>query len=146
MRYFFVVLVLMALSFGGGFWWEHGRARSAEKKLGIATSQLIHATTTARLSALEDQLLTLLEDTADKNYGDAAAVSTKFFDAVSGELAQAHEPYVKSAMQSILAQRDQVTSELAKGDPAAHDAFVQMSTTLHHAVTGLVQESAGGGS
>lgn len=144
MRYFFIVIVLMALSFGGGFWWEHEKVESLRHEMNAANSQLAQDTAAVRLCALEDQLLTLEEDTANKNYGDASAVSTKFFDAVSGEISHASQPYVKSAMQSILAQRDQVTGELAKGDPAAHDAFVQMSATLHHALTGLIQQAASG--
>jgi hypothetical protein len=144
MRYFFIVLVLMALSFGGGFWWEHEKVESAQEKLTTANAQLAQAGAAVRLCRLEDQLLTLVEDTANKNYGNAAAVSTKFFDGLNGEASLATPPYVKSAIQSLLAQRDQVTAELANGDPAAHDVFVQMSATLHHAVTGVIQQGGVG--
>ncbi len=134
MRYFFIVLVLMALSFGGGFWWEHGRAESVQSKLNVANSQLAKANDDIRLSRLQSDLLTLVEDTASKNYGDAATASTQFFNQLSAEIPETSRPDVKSAMQSILGQRDQVTAEIAKADPASHDTFVQMSATLHQAI------------
>jgi hypothetical protein len=137
MRYFFIVLVLIALSFGGGFWWEHGRMESVQHKLNAASAQLSQDDAVIRVCRLQDQLLTLVEDTANKNYGDAATVSTKFFNQLASEVSQETQPAVKSAMQSILAQRDQVTAELAKADPAAHDLFVQMLATLHHAMQSL---------
>jgi hypothetical protein len=146
MRYLLITLILMALSFGGGFWWEHGKMEAAQHKLDAANSQLKQTTAAVRLCALQDQMLTMLEDTANKNYGDAAAVSTKFFDAIPAEISQANQPYVKSALQSILAQRDQLTGELAKADPAAHDLLAQISATLHHAVTVDIQQVSGGAS
>ncbi|MDE3169125.1 MAG: hypothetical protein KGL75_03200 [Acidobacteriota bacterium] len=133
MRYFFIVVVLMALSFGGGFWWEHGRAASVQQKLNAASEQLAQANSTLAQCRLQDHLLTLVEDTANKNYGEAAALSTKFFNDVNDEIPRVNQPNVKFALQSILAQRDQATGELAKGDPAAHDLFVQMSMSFHQA-------------
>ena len=141
MRYVFIVLVLMALSFGGGFWWDHGRAESAQGKLDSANAQLAKASDDLRLCRLQDELLTLVEDTANKNYGDAATASTQFFNQLSAEIALTNQPAVKSAMQSILGQRDQVTAEIAKADPASHDIFVQMSATLHHALQPVFSNS-----
>jgi hypothetical protein len=134
MRYFFTVIVLMALSFGGGFWWEHGRAESLQRKSNQANAQLAKANDNVRLGGLQDELLTLVEDTANKNYGDAATASTQFFNQLSAEIGQTNQPALKSALQSILAQRDSVTAAIAKADPASHDTFVQMSATLHHAL------------
>jgi hypothetical protein len=134
MRYFFIVLVLLGLSFGGGFWWEHQRMESVQHRLDAASAQLAQADEIVRLCRLQDQLLTLVDDTASKNYGDAANVSTQFFNQLSDEVSIENRADVKSAMQSILAQRDQVTAELAKGDSSAHDMFMQMSDTLHRAI------------
>lgn len=130
MRIALIVLLLMALSFGGGFWWEHGKMEAVQNKLDTATAQLTASESAVRLCRLQDQLLTLVQTTGAKNYGDAATLSTKFFNALGNEVARATQPNIKSAMQSILAQRDQVTAELAKGDPASHDMFVQMSATF----------------
>jgi len=134
MRYAFIVIVLMALSFGGGFWWEYNRTNSVRGNLQADEARLATDQQTISLSRLQQQLLSLVDDTANKNYGDAAALSTKFFNSLSAAAPNAAEPPVKSALQAILAQRDQVTAELAKGDPASHDLFVQMSNNLHQAL------------
>lgn len=142
MRFALIVLVLMALSFGGGFWWEYDRTAGVRGQLNATTAELTNAQNTLSLCRLQDQLLSLLEETGNQNYGDAAGLSTKFFDNVSEDIPRATEPAVKSAMQSILAQRDQVTGELAKGDPAAHDMFVQMSHNLHQVLDSTAFQSA----
>lgn len=134
MRFALTVLVLMGLSFGGGFWWGHNRTNSVRSRLQAADAQLTIDQHTISLCQLQQQLLSLADDTANKNYGDAAALSTKFFNNLSAEAPNATDPQVKSAMQSILAQRDQVIGDLAKGDPASHDLFVQMSNTFHQAL------------
>ncbi|MGH9739913.1 MAG: hypothetical protein ACRD4X_15195 [Candidatus Acidiferrales bacterium] len=142
MRYF-IVLVLLAVAFGGGFWWAHEKTEAVQNKLDAANAQLTQANATDRVYGLQNQLLTLVDDTANKNYGDAATVSTKFFNDLNGDISQENEAGVKSAMQAILAQRDQVTGELAKGDPASHDMFVQMLAELHRAVGSAATQSAG---
>lgn len=134
MRTALIVLVLMALSFGGGFWWQHEKVKTVETKLDTATAQLSEAEAAVRLCRLQDQLFSLVEETASQNYGNAAALSTKFFNSLNNDVSSTTQPQMKSVMQSILAQRDQVTAELAKGDPAAHDTFVQMSKTFRLAL------------
>ena len=134
MRYLLIVIVLMALSFGGGFWWEHNRAGSVQSQLDTANAQLAKANDDVRLCRLQDELQKVVEDTANKNYGDAATASTLFFNHLSAEVALTNQPAVKSAMQSILAQRDKVTAQIAKADPASHDTLVQMSAALHQAI------------
>jgi len=138
MRFAFIVLVLMGLSFGGGFWWQHNKTDSVRSRLQAANAQLATDQATIRLCKLQQQLLSLVDDTANKNYGDAAALSTKFFNDLSAEAPNATEPQVKSVMQSILGKRDQVIGDLAKGDPASHDLFVQMSNNFHQALQAAV--------
>lgn len=137
MRYFFLVLVLLAVAFGGGFWWEHSQTEAVQHKLDATSAQLAQANATIALCRLQDQLLTMIEDTANKNYGDAAAVSTKFFNDLGDDIARVNQPNLKSTMQMMLSQRDQVTGELAKGDPAAHDLLAQMSMSFHQAVQSM---------
>lgn len=144
MRYAFIVLVLMALSFGGGFWWEYQRTSGVRAQLNSATAELTTAQYNLGLCRLQDQLMSLVEETGNKNYGDAATLSTKFFDNLNDEVSRAADPKVKSAMQSILAQRDQVTAELAKGDPSSHDTFVQMSDAFRQVTSGVVEPATNG--
>jgi len=134
MRFALIVLVLMGLSFGGGFWWEYSRTNSVRGRLQATEAQLTTDQYQISLCQLQQQLLTLVDDTANRNYGDAATVSTKFFNNLNAVESKATEPQMKSLLQSILSQRDTVTADLAKADPTAHDLFVQMSQKFHQAL------------
>jgi type II secretory pathway pseudopilin PulG len=125
-----IVIVLMALSFAGGYLVERGRSADAQAKLAAASTQLSMAQATIQLYQLQGQLLTLIQETGSNNYGDAAARSTKFFDDVRAESTRTTEPDVKSALESVLNQRDAVTTALAKGDPKTHDQLLQLLATF----------------
>ncbi|MGH9715568.1 MAG: hypothetical protein ACRD4R_02390 [Candidatus Acidiferrales bacterium] len=142
MRLALIVIILMALSFGGGFLWEYERTAGVREQLNLATAQLATAENTAKLCRLQQQLLSLVDDTANKNYGEAAALSTKFFNDLNSESSSATQPQVRSTIQSILSQRDEVTADLAKADPASHDLFVQMSENFHQALSGIAFQPA----
>jgi hypothetical protein len=132
MRIAILFVVLMALSFGGGYWLEHEKFEEAQAQVITTAAQLTDAQNTLRFCRLQGQLLTLVDDTGNKNYGDAAVLSTKFFDDLRDDASITAPPNVKSALQSMLGQRDAVTADLAKGDPAVHDLLVQMSAQLRH--------------
>jgi predicted negative regulator of RcsB-dependent stress response len=126
MRRILIVIVLMGLSFAGGYWWERAKWSAAEAKSQTLSAQVSQANATIGLYRLQDQLLTLVQDTGNKNYGDAATLSTKFFDNLSAELTQTTQPGLRSALESIQNQRDAVTAGLAKADPKVHDLLVQL--------------------
>jgi hypothetical protein len=130
LRRIFVVIVLMALSLGGGYWYEHSRWAAAESKSEALSAQLAQDNGTIDLYRLQDQLLSLVQDTGNKNYGDAAALSTKFFDNLRAEASRSTQPEVASALLSIQNQRDAVTAGLAKADPKVHDLLVQLLDTF----------------
>jgi hypothetical protein len=130
MRIAILFVVLMALSFGGGYWLEHQEFEAAQAQVKTTAAQLTDAENTLRFYRLQGQLLTLVDETGNKNYGDAAGLSTKFFNDLRDDASIAAPTNVKSALQTMLGQRDAVTADLAKGDPAAHDLLVQMSAEL----------------
>jgi hypothetical protein len=130
MRLGIIVIVLMILAFLGGYWPQHSKLEEAEGRLAVSSAQLSNAESTVRLCQLQDQLLTLVQESANKNYGDAATLSTKFFNDLRAELMRTIQPDVKSALQSVLDQRDAITAGLAKGDPMVHDLLVQLLATF----------------
>lgn len=140
---FAVVVVLIALAYLAGYWPERTKLREAQSKLDQVSSQLTSAQQTVRLYRLQDQILTLVHETASQNYGNAMTLSTKFFDGVREEISQVQQPALKASLQSILAQRDAVTTALAKGDPAVHDMLQQAASNLHQIVE--QPEGSGGG-
>ncbi len=121
-----IVIVLMGASFGGGYWYEHAQYSAAEKRANALSAQLSEANATVALYHLQEELFTLVQDTANQNYGNAAALSTKFFDDVRAQIAQTRDPNIRSALQSIQDQRDAVTAGLAKADPKVHDLLAHL--------------------
>jgi hypothetical protein len=137
---FAVVVVLIVVAYFVGYWPERTKLQDAESRLAQQSSQLAGAQQTVRLCRLQDQILTLVQEAESQNYGDAMTLSTKFFNGVRDELNRANQPALKSSLQSILAQRDAITSALAKGDPAAQKLLQQQASILQQIVT----QAAGG--
>jgi predicted negative regulator of RcsB-dependent stress response len=126
MRRVLIVVVLMGLSFVGGYWWQHAKWSAAEVKSQTLSTQVSQANATIGLYRLQDELLTLVQETGNNNYGQAAALSTKFFDDLRVAIARTTQPDLQSALESIQNQRDAVTAGLAKADPKVHDLLVQL--------------------
>jgi hypothetical protein len=64
-----------------------------------------------------------------KNYGLAAETSSRFFGRARDAASQAQDATTRKALEDLLASRDKVTAELAKGDAAVmgdlQDLFVK---------------------
>lgn len=87
------------------------------------------------IAALLHDVITLIQETENKNYADASGLATKFFDGLRQEVANTPPSGLKSSLQSALSQRDAVTAALAKGDPKAHDLLEQMLVDFSQNVT-----------
>lgn len=127
-----IVLIVAAYLFG--FWPQHQKAQRTEKQLEAVTTSLASARAQVRLCRLQQELLGMVNETNQKNYGLASTLSSKFFNAVRDELPRQTDPKVTMALQSILRQRDPVTSALAKGDPSALGLIQPMEKTMFQAV------------
>lgn len=127
-------IVLIAAAYLFGFWPQYQKAQRAEKQLEAVTSALASARAQVRLCRLQQNLLGMVSQTSQKNYGLASTLSSKFFNAVRDELPRQTDPKVTMALQSILRQRDPVTSALAKGDPSAVGLLQPMEKTMFQAV------------
>ncbi len=64
-----------------------------------------------------------------KNYGIAAGTTARFFNRVRDLANQAPDANAKKTYEELLAPRDKITAELAKGDPSVmgdlQDLFVR---------------------
>lgn len=137
MRLSLAVIVLMVISFVAGYWIEHRRAADAQRNAAAVSSELSNAKATIHLYQLQDQLLALSMQTASKNYGDAATLSTKFFDDLRQTATRTPQTDVKSELESVLDQRDAVTAALARGEPNAHELLVQLLDSFRQILTKL---------
>jgi len=73
-----------------------------------------------------------------KNYGLAAATTTRFFNRVREVANLTADPNYKKALENLLVSRDKVTAELAKGDAGVMSDLQELFTKTRQ-VTGVEQ-------
>ena len=127
---FLLVLILIAGAYLAGYLPEHGRLEEAQRNLQAAEAKLADAQNQVRLYALESRLSRLVDIVGERNYGDAAKLSSDFFDAVRAEISATDKDEVKSTLEAVLGMRDSVTSKLAMGDASVLDQLRQAMSHL----------------
>jgi len=120
---FVLVVALVAGAYVAGYLPEHRRLVESRLELGAAESQLANAQARLRLYTLQSRLARMIETVRERNYGDAAKLSTEFFDGVRAETNQGQDAKVSSDLEAVLAIRDSVTMRLAVGDASILDAL-----------------------
>jgi hypothetical protein len=58
-------------------------------------------------------------EAVQKNYGKPGEYSKEFFDQAQRIVSSTGDPALRNSLRDILAARDQITADLAKGDAAA---------------------------
>lgn len=135
-------IILIGAAYVLGFWPQYQKRKSSQRQLELANVQVANLQSRIQLYQLQHDLLGVIRQTEQKNYGQASALSTKFFDAIRIDLPRQTQPKVKTALQSILQQRDAVTSALAKADPSA----LGLLQPLENKMFQVLSEPAGPGS
>lgn len=123
----YAVVILSAFLIGLVPMWLAARARATERDL--ARQEL-------RMTQLENTLAAAAILARRGDYEPARAAASAFYTALRAELDDTHPVFPVSqreAMQAFIAQRDQVITLLARGDPAAAerlgDAYVSYRET-----------------
>lgn len=106
-----LVLVLLVAVFLAGFLPSYFKAHRLELELRSARWEV-------QLAQLRDLASLTYFQANQKDYGLASATSTQFFDRTRAVANQAPDANVKGPLEELLRSRDQITAELAKGDPA----------------------------
>lgn len=112
-----VVVVLVTAAYVAGYWPEHERRAYAEARGRELQARLDSAEARVRLGEVLGQSLRVSDAVDARNFGDAAALSSAYFDRVRQE-AITQPPDVQQALDRILQNRDRVTAALARSDPA----------------------------
>jgi hypothetical protein len=114
-----LVIVLAGLAYLVGYWPEHQRREALEGQVTSLQGELAEVQARVRLGGLLGQLLALEDAVSAQNYGQAQALSSKFFGAVRAEATRTAAPGVKEALERVVRMRDPVTASLTRGDPQA---------------------------
>jgi hypothetical protein len=128
------VVILLAAAYLGGFWPEHQRLTTTRQALEEVQPRLASAEAKVRLGEVLGQQMRLADAIDARNFGEASGLSSTFFDRVQQEQGRATDPAVRSALDEVAATRDQVTSAIARTDPAVSGILRQQELALRRAL------------
>jgi len=111
--------VLLIAGFLTGFILQYARVQRVQQELSAAQKQLMPCQSNEQWSQLRDTATMMYLEAVQKNYGKSGEYSREFFDQAQRIVSSTESPARRNLLHDILATRDQITADLAKGDPAA---------------------------
>lgn len=128
------VVILIGLAYLGGYWPEHRQRVALEVEVAALRGQLAESEARVRVGRLLGEVLTLREAVVSLNFGEAQKFSSQFFDGVRAEAAATPVAALKTALETVLQDRDVVTAALARGDRLAGEALLRSESLLREAL------------
>ena len=128
------IAVSLVLAYVAGFWPEQRRLVDAQSQVRALEARLASAEDRVRLGEILGQLLRLSDAVDARNYGEAATLSSAFFDEVRAEAFRNGQPEAKDVLNGILGTRDQVTTAIARTDPGLSDTLKDQQQRLRRAL------------
>lgn len=126
-----------------GYLPERARRVQAEATLTALRADVDALESRSRVGLLLGQALMLEDLTAQSDYGQAQAQSSRFFDAVRDEAQRSQDAERRGVLMTVLGQRDSVTAALAKSDPAVVAVLTAVERRMRAALDyPVVAESA----
>ncbi len=119
LRKFSLCFILLIAGFLTGFILQHTKLQRVQQELSASTRQLGFYQAREQLSQLRDTATMTYLEVVQKNYGKAGEFAKEFFDQAQGIVSGTQDPALRNLLGDILASRDQITADLAKGDAAA---------------------------
>lgn len=132
--YVIVAIVAVVAAYVAGYWPQRQRLADAQARLAVQAAQVTAAEGRVRLAELLGRLLRLTDAVTARNYGDAAQLSSAFYDLVGQEAGRADRPEVGAALTAILQTRDQVTSMIGAMAPELDAQLVEQTRALRRAL------------
>jgi hypothetical protein len=111
--------VLLIVGFIIGFILQYSRLRNLQQELSVSEKRLISCQFSEQLSQLRDTATMMYLEAVEKNYGKSGEYSKKFFDQAQRIVGSVEDPALRNLLHDILATRDQITADLARGDSTA---------------------------
>jgi hypothetical protein len=112
-------LILLIVGFLAGFVPQYAKSRELARTASGLNEQVRACRSAEEFSRIREAAgMTYLAAT-QKNYGIATGYATRMFDQAQSLAGSTQDEGIRSLLRDILAQRDQITADLAKGNDAA---------------------------
>jgi hypothetical protein len=108
--------VSLIVGFIIGFILQYSRLQKLRQDLSVSEKRLVICQFSEQLSQLRDTATMMYLEAVEKNYGKSGEFSKEFFDQAQRIVGSAEEPALRNLLHDILASRDQITADLARGD------------------------------
>jgi hypothetical protein len=131
MRQKLVLWFLLVLTgFLIGFILQYSRLQRVQKDLSASTKQLGSCQSSQQLAQLRDTTTMMYLEVVQKNYGKAGEYCGAVFDQAQQLASSTGDPALRNLLREVLVTRDQITADLAKGDPAALSEIQRLLSNL----------------
>src|SRR6202158_2131945 len=131
MRHKLVLWFLLVLAgFLIGFILQYSRLQRVQQELPHSTKQLGWWQSSQQLSQLRDTATMMYLEVVQKNYGKAGEYSGAVFDQAQHIASRTEDPALGNLLREVLVTRDQITADLAKGDPGALSEIQRLLSNL----------------
>jgi hypothetical protein len=135
-----IVVLLVPVAYVAGCWPERTRADAAAAATEELRASLTASAARVRLGEILGLLLRLEDAVAVNNFGEAAGLSSAYFDRVRQE-APAQPAEAGAALERSLAARDAVTAAIARADPSVAAPLREQEQQLRRALGYPVADS-----
>ena len=122
------LLVLTGLVIG--FILQYSRLQRVQEELSASTKQLGSCKSSQQLAQLRDTTTMMYLEVVQKNYGKASEYSGEVFNQAQQIASSTEDPALRNLLREVLVTRDQITADLAKGDPAALSEIQRLLSNL----------------
>ena len=122
------LLVLTGLLIG--FILQYSRLQRIQDDMSASTKQLGSCKSSQQLAQLRDTTTMMYLEVVQKNYGKAGEYSGEVFDQAQQIAGSTEDPALRNLLREVLVTRDQITADLAKGDPAALSEIQRLLSNL----------------
>ena len=111
-------LILLIIGFLAGFIPQYSRSREMARTASALADQVRACSSAEQFSRIRDAAAMMYLAATQKNYGISSGYATQVFDQAQSLASSTQDEGMRNLLRDVLAQRDQITSDLAKGSDA----------------------------
>jgi len=128
-----LVIIAIAVSFGGGAAWQFTKARQARTEWQQVRQQLDGIERQRALDALESSLAMAALAAGLGDFERARRLASDYFTALQQQVT-ATAPAERAGLEEVLARRDAIITELSRAEPASGRDMAALLTAFQRAI------------